>query len=652
MHALAQPTWQLILRAAEHLDATAGYFSLAELIGQVQRFDPGRERTSISPVVQGMTANAGKGPSSPCGRPLVRISHGRYRLTGSDETLVPISNLIVKSTPQAAQLGAPLKMKVDTKTDSESLDRGYLEFQEGQKGVSFDYLFGPYVRGAHLVTVIDPYIRLFHQAKNMMEFIETARKFNSDDSDISVKLITIEDEDSEKAAKQRDLLNQVKTSANAAGIPFTYEFDQSRILHDREVTIDSGWRIVLGRGLDIFQYISNDAFEMANRIQSLRKVKKFGVSYLQPPTIRTSRPVVTLLGSQTSQAKGKPVVVVHDDDKFAAGDIVLVGCVKTKLHHAAAAKDLFISALFRKERAYAEASGVPWYILSAENGLVAPDQWLDPYERYLPKQSAKYRRDWGDKVMAILEQLEGPLQGKVIEIHAGAAYIDSIRSGLHSCGAIISEPLRDLRFGERLRWYGSGTLARQSDVRQFTGDPAPDIDSLVALLREESLALSPTKFIEAGSAGRKLPGMYSWWVDSDGALELTAGLGYSVPKGLIYVGLAGATQWPSGKPSSNTLWSRIENMHLGAKHEFSTLRRSIGAILANLEGREGIDEIALSRWIDLHLRVRVVPYRDADTLGRVELDILAELDPPLNIKGMPDSELRQQLKALRRKVVD
>ncbi len=57
-------------------------------------------------------------------------------------------------------------------------------------------------------------------------------------------------------------------------------------------------------------------------------------------------------------------------------------------------------------------------------------------------------------------------------------------------------------------------------------------------------------------------------------------------------------------------------MHLGTKHEFSTFRRSIGAILAGTQGRDDIDEVALTSWMDLHLRVLVVPYADADALGK------------------------------------
>ena len=42
--------------------------------------DPARGRGTIQPIVQGMTANAGSGPASPCGKPLTRTGHGIYTL--------------------------------------------------------------------------------------------------------------------------------------------------------------------------------------------------------------------------------------------------------------------------------------------------------------------------------------------------------------------------------------------------------------------------------------------------------------------------------------------------------------------------------------------------------------------------------------------
>ena len=105
-------------------------------------------------------------------------------------------------------------------------------------------------------------------------------------------------------------------------------------------------------------------------------------------------------------------------------DIILVTCVKSKTARPSAAKDLYTSPLFKKQRTYAEKIGVPWFILSAEHGLVAPNEWLAPYERYLPETPASYRAAWGRWVASRLELLAGPLQDKVIEIHAGSTYLD------------------------------------------------------------------------------------------------------------------------------------------------------------------------------------------------------------------------------------
>lgn len=76
-----RPTWQLVLEAARELSqGTKHPFALAEVIRYVQSVDPARGRTSIQPVVQGMTRNAGIGPPAPCGKVLERVAHGVYSL--------------------------------------------------------------------------------------------------------------------------------------------------------------------------------------------------------------------------------------------------------------------------------------------------------------------------------------------------------------------------------------------------------------------------------------------------------------------------------------------------------------------------------------------------------------------------------------------
>ncbi|WP_245925192.1 DUF6884 domain-containing protein [Nocardia nova] len=317
-------------------------------------------------------------------------------------------------------------------------------------------------------------------------------------------------------------------------------------------------------------------------------------------------------------------------------DAVLVSCVKGKREHGAAAKDLYISDYFSKMRHYAEASGLPWFILSAEHGLLRPDDWLEPYERYLPDMSHEYRSDWGQRVAEQLETALGPLAGLTFEVHAGSAYVQAIEPYLRAAGAQVVDELHGLSIGRRLAWY-----------TQRTPGDVDDASEVVGRLGDTSRAMSLDDVMASGGVGLRTPGMYSWWVDDAGAADLTTGLGHAIAPGLIYAGLAGATR-KGGASSSNTLWGRIATMHLGRKHEFSTLRRSLGSILAHANGQSMIDEAQLTLWMHAHLRVVLIPVANADRLDDLETEILAELDPPLNIAKVARTPLRQRLSALRK----
>jgi hypothetical protein len=139
----------------------------------------------------------------------------------------------------------------------------------------------------------------------------------------------------------------------------------------------------------------------------------------------------------------------------ADADMVLVGCVRTKHAAASAASKLFASPLFEGRHRYAVASGLPWYILSAKFGLLAPDDVIGPYDVYLAEQSPGYKKAWGEFVAAQLEQWERALNGRTIEVHAGAAYVDPLRVPLATRGVMLVVPLAHLRQGEQLAWYGT-----------------------------------------------------------------------------------------------------------------------------------------------------------------------------------------------------
>ena len=161
-----------------------------------------------------------------------------------------------------------------------ALQEKQLTFQENQKGISFDTLLGPYLRGATGITITDPYIRLFYQLRNLMEFIETVVKHGSRDEVISIHLVTAEDEN--RGEQQKENLAKIKKSSATVGVDFSWEFDASGTIHARHVVTNHGWKISLDRGLDIFQhYEMNDTFTFANRLQQFRSCKAFEVTFIK-----------------------------------------------------------------------------------------------------------------------------------------------------------------------------------------------------------------------------------------------------------------------------------------------------------------------------------------------------------------------------------
>ncbi len=117
----------------------------------------------------------------------------------------------------------------------------------GDTGYSYESLICPYLEGAKALTIEDPYIRSNHQVHNFVRFCEavikapTLRKIN---------LITSYDEFTSLEELQ-DKLEEVKQSLLEIDIELNIELNTK--LHDREIRIDNGWIIKIGRGLDFYQ---------------------------------------------------------------------------------------------------------------------------------------------------------------------------------------------------------------------------------------------------------------------------------------------------------------------------------------------------------------------------------------------------------------
>lgn len=135
-------------------------------------------------------------------------------------------------------------------------------------------------------------------------------------------------------------------------------------------------------------------------------------------------------------------------------DAILIGCVSQKNEVPMPAKDLYRSELFRRRRLWAEASGKPWWIVSAEYGLVGPDEEIRPYDTRIGQLPLEARHTLASQVATDLEARLGPLNGRTLELHAGDDYYLAIAPMLEKQGARVVRPLEGLRIGEQLGWYG------------------------------------------------------------------------------------------------------------------------------------------------------------------------------------------------------
>jgi ATP-dependent Lon protease len=156
---------------------------------------------------------------------------------------------------------------------------GHHVFSENRKGVSYDKLFGPYIDGATRIVVTDPYIRLFYQTRNMMEFVEMVIRRKAAEDQVAVHLVTGPDDGN--LVRQQELLDSIAEACTGTGLEFTWAFDGSGSAHARDIVTDTGWKIVLDRGLDIFQPpVKRDGFNLGDRLQEHRMIKNFYVTYV------------------------------------------------------------------------------------------------------------------------------------------------------------------------------------------------------------------------------------------------------------------------------------------------------------------------------------------------------------------------------------
>ena len=138
-------------------------------------------------------------------------------------------------------------------------------------------------------------------------------------------------------------------------------------------------------------------------------------------------------------------------DNWQGSTVFLVSCVGKKRDAPAAARRLYISEWFLRAQEYVEATGCPWFILSAKYGLTSPDEIVAPYERTLNQMGISERREWASRVKSQMEE-RLPEADRFV-IFAGQRYREFLSEYL-SRRATFEVPLEGLRIGEQLSWFG------------------------------------------------------------------------------------------------------------------------------------------------------------------------------------------------------
>ena len=199
-------------------------------------------------------------------------------LKGTQEGSELISRADVPSAPDLA--------KPTHSGDVSSLDanasvpfQGHLTIPENARDWSYRRIFAAHLNGARRITIQDPYIRLFYQVRNLIEFLQMVHVQVPEGDEVDVHLIT--QADTGTYEKQDDFLNQITESFTGSRVSFSWELSPSPNFHARSVETDTGWRISLDRGLDMFQKYETGAFSLEAGIQEARMMRGAEIIYLK-----------------------------------------------------------------------------------------------------------------------------------------------------------------------------------------------------------------------------------------------------------------------------------------------------------------------------------------------------------------------------------
>lgn len=175
------------------------------------------------------------------------IHEGEEPLDQADSSPAEPALKTISEPPEAAPPSLEIKKPEEAEIIVEELKEQHFTIHYGATGFSYESIFGPYLEGAKSIEIEDPYIRVTHQIQNFVRFCEAVIKAPNIKK---IRLITSYDDDTD-VKEMSERLSELKQSLMEMDIELELKVNEH--MHDREIRIDSGWTIKIGRGLDFFQ---------------------------------------------------------------------------------------------------------------------------------------------------------------------------------------------------------------------------------------------------------------------------------------------------------------------------------------------------------------------------------------------------------------
>ena len=164
--------------------------------------------------------------------------------TQSPPTVEPTPS---QATPVQASPAPATPTAAVAEVQSSALKEQHFTIMYGDTGYSYESILGPYLQGVKAVRIEDPYVRHQHQIQNFLRFCETILKVGTVKK---ISLITGYDDKTE-LAEIAEKMEELKQSLLEQDVELEVKLNPN--MHDREIRLDNGWIIKIGRGLDFYQ---------------------------------------------------------------------------------------------------------------------------------------------------------------------------------------------------------------------------------------------------------------------------------------------------------------------------------------------------------------------------------------------------------------